>query len=307
MDEGIQEPKSVHFRSGNLTLAGHLYIPFDFKEGEKRPAVIVLSPGGGIKEQTSGRYASELSKKGFIALAFDHRSYGESEGYPRFDEDPFTKVEDTKNAVSYLTTRTEVDSERIGVMGICGGGGVAPTAAATDRRIKAVATVSGMTDQRGAMAEQFGDHKTLISVLDACSHTRSEIALGKEPIYYPLIPPADAPNVMDLLKQAPDYYFNTSRGAHPNWENKILPSSMEKLATFSALDTIKLISPNPILLIAGSKAGSRKQNEIAYETAEEPKELFIIDNATHLDLYDIDCFVSSALEKLTEFFGKNLK
>ena len=300
-------PVDIHFRSGNLTLSGHLYIPADYLPGEKRQAVLVIAPGGGVKEQTSGRYAQELASKGFVTLAFDHRSYGQSEGYPRFDEDPFTKVEDTKNAVSYLTTRMEVDSERIGVMGICGGGGVAPTAAATDRRIKAVATVSGMMDQRGAMADQFGDHATLVAVFEAGSKARTAFASGEEPLYYPLIPPAGAPNVMELLKQAPDYYFNPARGAHPNWSNSILAYSLEKLATFSALDTIRLISPHPILFIAGSKAASRQQNELAYQTADEPKELYIIEDATHLDLYDVDCFVAPAVEKLSEFFSENLK
>ena len=192
-------------------------------------------------------------------------------------------------------------------MGICGGGGVAPTAAATDRRIKAVATVSGMTDQRGAIAEQFGHHDTLVAVLEGASKARHAYALGEEPLYYPLIPPAGTPNVMELLQQAPAYYFDPSRGAHPNWSNNILAWSFEKLATFSTLDVIKLISPHPVLFIAGSKAGSRKQNEVAYESADEPKELYIIEGATHLDLYDVDCFVAPAVDKLVEFFDKNLE
>ncbi|WP_199820892.1 alpha/beta hydrolase [Streptomyces fulvoviolaceus] len=121
-------PIDVHFRSGEITVAGHLYLPEDYETGQKRAAVVTVSPGGGIKEQTSGRYARELCDRGFVALAFDHRSYGESEGYPRHDEDPFAKIEDIKNAVTYLGNRPEVDPDRIGAMGICGGGGYTPAA-----------------------------------------------------------------------------------------------------------------------------------------------------------------------------------
>ena len=124
----------VHFPSDGSTLAGHLYVPDDLQSGERRPAVVVVSPGSGIKEQTSGRYADELHRRGFVALAFDHRTYGESEGYPRFDENPYAKAEDIKNAVSFLGNRAEVEVDKIGAMGICGGGGYAPYAAATGRR-----------------------------------------------------------------------------------------------------------------------------------------------------------------------------
>ncbi|MCX2584428.1 alpha/beta hydrolase [Pedobacter sp. MR22-3] len=298
-------PLNVHFRSGNLTLAGHLYIPRNYKTNEKRAAILVVAPGGGVKEQTSGRYAMELCKKGFVTMSFDHRSYGESEGFPRFDEDPYNKIEDIKNAVSYLTNRLEVNLNAIGLIGICGGGGYGPAAAAADRRIKAVATVSGMPDPKGAILEQFGT-EGLVAAFEASSKARQAFSQGAEPLYYPLIPPAGAPNVMELLKQAPDYYFDSARGANPNWDNKTLAWSFEKLASFSALDSIKLISPNPVLFIAGSKAASRKANELAYQTANEPKELFIIEGSTHLDLYDIDCYVEPAVDKLTFFFNENL-
>lgn len=128
-------PIDIHFLSGKLTLAGHLYLPKDYRAGEKRPAVVTVAPGSGIKEQTAGRYARELSERGFVALAFDHSSYGASEGFPRFDEDPYLKTEDIKNAVSYLASRAEVDPQRVGAIGICGGGGYTTNATATDRRI----------------------------------------------------------------------------------------------------------------------------------------------------------------------------
>lgn len=162
-------PANIHFRSGNSTLSGHLYIPEEFSAGSRLPAVVTVAPGSGIKEQTAGRYARELCDRGFVTLSFDHRTYGESEGFPRYDEDPYSKIEDVKNAVGYLAARAEVDPRRIGIMGVCGGGGYAPAAAATDRRVRAVAAVSGMFDHRTALQASFPDHDSIIATLESAS------------------------------------------------------------------------------------------------------------------------------------------
>ena len=297
----------VHFPSAGATLAGHLYTPDEVEPGERRPAVVVVAPGSGIKEQVSGRYAQELSDRGLVALAFDHRSYGESEGYPRYDEDPYAKVEDIKNAVSFLGNRLEVDSARIGATGICGGGGYAPYAAATDRRIKAVATVSGMTNHRGAFEEMAASEPTLVhAMLEACGAARQAFSRGEPPTYGPVIPGPEAPNIIEPLREAPNYYFDESRGAHPRWENKVLAWSVEKQLTFNALDVIHLISPHPLLLIVGTESGSRSQNELAYAMAGAPKELMLVEGATHIDLYHVDEYINQAAERLAEFFAKNL-
>ena len=299
-------PTDIHFPSGKLTLAGHLYLPADYVAGEKRPAVVTVAPGGGIKEQTSGRYARELSERGFVALAFDHSSYGASEGFPRFDEDPYVKTEDIKNAVSYLGSRSEVDAQRIGAIGICGGGGYAPYAAATDRRIKAVATVSGVGDQRGAIHGQFPDRSVLLATLEATAAARQASFQGAEPLSFPLIPGPEVENVYPPIREAPTYYFDASRGAHPRWENKLLSWSLEKQLGFSSLDVIAQISPHPLLLIVGSKSSSLFANEASYAAAQEPKELFLIEGASHIDLYDQDRYVKPVADKLAAFFNANL-
>lgn len=275
--------------------------------GEQRPAVVVTAPGSGIKEQTSGRYADELSRRGFVALAFDHRSYGQSEGYPRFDEDPYGKAEDIKNAVSFLGNRSEVDVDRIGAMGICGGAGYTTYAAATDRRMKAVATVSGMTNSRAAFEEMAGGDLSVIhAMLDTTSAARQAFSRGEPAMYGPVIPGPESPNVIEVFREAPNYYFDERRGGHPRWENQVLAWSAERQLTFNALDVIHLIAPRPLLLIVGTESGSRLQNELAYAAANEPKELVLINGATHIDLYDVDEYVLQAADRLAQFFTRFL-
>ena len=134
---------TVSFLSDGKKLAGNVYIPENYKENEKLPAIVIVTPATGIKEQVAGEYAKKLAKNGFITLAFDHQSYGESEGEPRSTENIFKKSEDIRSAVSFMRSLSQVDKDKIGVTGICAGGGYALQTAVGERRIKAVATVSG--------------------------------------------------------------------------------------------------------------------------------------------------------------------
>jgi fermentation-respiration switch protein FrsA (DUF1100 family) len=283
-----------------LNLAGHLYIPDNMKKGEKRPALVTVTPVSGIKEQTSGLYAKAMSEKGYVTLAFDNTSYGESEGTPRFDENPFAKSEDIKSAVTFLSTLEEVDVDKIGAIGICAGGGYVAYTAATDKRIKAVGTASAYFDLRSMVTTGFaGDW---VSLLKNAGQARIEYAAGGEPQYIPMLP--DDPTFPGA-KEGLDYYM-TSRGAHPNWQNKTLLWSYDKMVQYSSLDVIDMVSPVPMLIIAGSNAATLEQSKLAYEHAKEPKELVIIEGGTHFSLYDDESHSTQAIDKFTEFFKKYL-
>jgi fermentation-respiration switch protein FrsA (DUF1100 family) len=181
---------SVIFNKGSLKIAGNLYLPEKMEPNKKYPAIVVVHPGGGVKEQTAGLYAQKLSQQGFIALAFDAAHQGASEGFPRFLEDPAARVEDIRSAVDYLTTLSYVEADKIGALGICAGGGYAISAAQTEHRIKAVAGVSavdiGLTfrtgwDGKGSLADQ-------IKTLEAVAKQRTAEANGTDPMYVHYVP-----------------------------------------------------------------------------------------------------------------------
>ncbi|MFL6510606.1 MAG: alpha/beta hydrolase [Nitrososphaera sp.] len=303
---------NVSFKSNNLKLAGHLYVPDDYKKGEKRPAIVVSHPFGGVKEQTAGLYAKKLSEKGFITLAFDASYQGESEGEPQFLEDPFARVEDIKSAVSFLESRDEVDHEDIGALGICASGGYVPFAAQTDLRIKAVATVSG-ADMGDLFRKGLNTSiaPNLDHLLEESNKARTEEAQGKPPRLEHIVPntpeeiPKDTPPG-GLYREGTDYY-RTPRDQHPNSKNWFLLKSVDQIVEYSSYDHVDMISPCPLLMIAGTKADTRFYSEMAIDKAKEPRELFLIDGATHIALYDKPEYVNPAVEKMNSFFEHYLQ
>ncbi|KAF9349819.1 hypothetical protein BGX26_011925 [Mortierella sp. AD094] len=277
----------VSFQSDNLKLAGHLYVPESYKKGDKLPAIITVHPFGGVKEQTAGVYASQLSDHGFVTLSFDRRHQGASEGTPRQSEDPFGMGEDVKAAVTFLSLQDQVDPTRIGVLGVCAG---------------AVATVSGV--DVGAFIRTI-PKPALDAILVDAGQARIEYAKGGEVKYLPIVPALaevikDTPN---LLAQGADYCL-TPRGGHPSSINRTAFWSYDRLAAYDSFARIDQISPRPLLLVAGSKADTLLYSERAYELAKEPKELHIIDGSTHIDLYDRG--VPQVMPKLS-FSNKNFK
>lgn len=298
--------KDVRFKNGTISMAARLYFPPAFNEAWVYSAIVAVHPGGGVKEQTAGLYASKLAERGFVALTFDASHQGDSGGEPRFLENPTERVEDIRSAVDYLTTVTYVDANRIGALGICAGGGYALNASQTDHRIKAVATVSavdiGATSRTGwdGTATVVNQLKTLAAV----AQQRVAEAKGAEAAYSSYVPESPDASTPRDLREATDYY-RTQRGQHPNSTNRMLFTSFDKIFAFEALGQVDLLT-QPVLFIAGSEAGSRWQSEGFHAKVKGTKELFIIPGATHMTLYDRLEHVQPAVVKLTSFYTGNL-
>ena len=302
--------RKVTFNNRGLKVAGVLYYPRDYRRGEKRPGIVTGHPTGGVKEQTAGLYSRRLADKGFITLAYDCTYQGESEGEPRHLEDPSARVEDIKSAVSFLSSLEEVDAERIGGLGICASGGYLPFAAQTDRRIKAVATVSavclGTMYREGLGGGQ--SREALAAILDAAAMDRTDQAKGRPPVLQHIVPSTAAEMTKDTpqgFREAFEYY-RTPRAQHPNSQNFQVVSSMDLIIGYESYERMNLISPRPLLMIAGTEADTRYFSEKAIGKAQEPKELFLIKGATHVALYDKEEYVGPALSKIESFFKQHL-
>lgn len=302
--------QQTSFPNRDVTLSAHLHLPVDFREDAKYPALVGVHPAGGVKEQTIGLYAKRLAAKGFVVVVYDSTYQGASGGEPRLLEDPSMRVEDARCAADFLATLPYVDVERMGVFGVCAGGGYALAAAQTERRFKAVAGVSA-TPMGEAARTFFGREipvPELIGSLEAAAQARTAQARGGHPVYVPFVPEkleditADTPT---MLREGYDYY-RTPRGQHPNSKGRFLLTSLDKMQAFTTFHLIPSLLTQPLLLIAGSEADTKIYSDQAYALSTGHKELFVIDGATHIALYDIPQYVDQAAPKLAAFFSEHL-
>jgi fermentation-respiration switch protein FrsA (DUF1100 family) len=302
------EHRKVTFKNRyGITLSADLYQP---KNGNGKVAAIAVSgPFGAVKEQSSGLYAQTMAERGFVTLAFDPSYTGESGGDPRHVASPDINTEDFSAAVDFLGLQPGVDRERIGIIGICGWGGMALNAAAVDKRIKAVAT-STMYDMSRVMSKGYNDKTTKeerAKLLEQLGQKRWNDAEKGGPELGAKMNEIKAGDPQFKIEYA-DYYKTPGRGFHPraiNSNGSWTATNPLSFMNMPLLTYIAEISPRPILLVHGEKAHSRYFSETAYEAAAEPKELFIIKGANHVDLYDQMKVIP--FDKLTEFFTRNLK
>lgn len=297
--------RDVQFLNNDIRMAGILFFPEGFSQSGKYPSVIVVHPGGGVKEQAASVYARALAQRGFITLAFDASHQGASGGMPRLLDDPMRRVGDIYSAVDYLTTLPYVDHARIGGLGICAGSGATVKAASTDRRIKAIGTVSAVDvgaafrqgwDGKGKVADQ-------LKTLDAAARQRTAEAGGAAPVYIPYVPAVGDRSAPLDLQQAADYYL-TPRGQHPNSPNQMLLTSVNYLIAFTGFDRVETLT-QPVMIVAGTKAGSLWHSKALFAKAPGRKDLALIPGATHMDLYD-GPGVGLAIAKLAPFFTRIL-
>ena len=307
-DKVTRQKVSFKNRYG-ITISGDLYLPKNI-ETKTLSALAISGPFGAVKEQSSGLYANQMAERGFVALAFDPSYTGESGGQPCNVASPDINTEDFSAAVDFLGLQKNVDRNKIGIIGICGFGGMALNATAVDKRVKAVATTS-MYDMARVMSKGYNDSMTLeqrTETLERLGQQRWKDAEKGTPANGPRNLPeklkGDEPQcVVDYFN-----YYRTPRGFHPNSVNSNgawLVTSPLSFMNMPILTYVKEISPRPMLLIAGENAHSRYFSEDIYKAAAEPKELMIIPNTVHVDLYDKMDVIP--FDKLEIFFKTNLK
>lgn len=292
-----------------ITLSGDLYLPKNAKNVQLS-ALAISGPFGAVKQQSSGLYANQMAERGFIALAFDPSYTGESSGEPRNVASPEINTEDFSAAVDFLGLQKNVDRNKIGIIGICGFGGFALNATAIDKRVKAVATTS-LYDMTRVMSKGYNDSVTpeqRTKTLEDLGQQRwKDAENGKPADGTRNLPEKLKGNEPQFVKEYFDYY-RTPRGFHANSVNSNgawLVTNPVSFMNMPILTYVKEISPRPMLLIAGENAHSRYFSEDIYKVANEPKELIIIPNAVHVDLYDkVDVI---PFDKLDAFFKEHLK
>jgi hypothetical protein len=300
---------SVTYRLRDLEIAANVYTPTNYDPAGKFPALTVAHPNGGVKEQVAGRYAQRLAEQGYITITADAAFQGASGGEPRNVDKPFFRTDDVHGMADFVARYPGVDIERLGALGICGGGGYTLKAAQSDKRFKAVATVSmfnsGRVRRNGLQDSQLN---TIQKRLQQASAAHAQEAAGGKVLYAgdaDLTDAEIAAQPFDLYRQGYEYYWKTH--VHPGSTFKYTMSSLLDLMTFDATDQLELID-RPLLMIAGSKADMRYMSEDAFSKASgtADKELFLIESARHIETYWIDEYVDAALRKLTAFFARTI-
>lgn len=305
--------QSVSFKNRSIDVAGNMYLPEPFDSSQRHAALVCVHPGSSVKEQTAGLYAAEMTKRGYVALSFDASYQGESGGEPRYLEEPASRVEDIRCAVDFLTTLDYVDEDRIGVLGICAGGGYAVNAAMTEHRISAVGVVSPINIGR-ARREGDGSPGNAVRLLEEIGRHRTVEARSGQPEIRHWIPDspeqaADAGVTDRDVREAVDY-FRTARGQHPNSTNRLRFISNAWVIAFDAFHLVEELLTQPLQVVVGDRVGRFGSYRDGYELfrrATGRKDLLVIEGASHYDLYDVPQYVGQAVDRLADFFDENLR
>jgi fermentation-respiration switch protein FrsA (DUF1100 family) len=311
----------VSYKLNGLDIAANVYTPANYSANQTYPTVVVAHPNGGVKEQVAGLYAQRLAEQGYITIAADAAYQGGSSGEPRNVDKPAFRIDDIHGMADFITQYPGADPTRLGLFGICGGGGYSLAAAKTDKRFKSVATLSmfnsGRVRRNGYVDSQMGTiQERLKQASDARakevegrgSEARTHEMTGGNVLYAGdanLTDEQIAKLPFDLYRQGYHYYWKTN--AHPGSTFKYTMSSLLDLMRWDSTDQIELIN-QPLLMIAGTKADSLYMTEDAFAKASgtADKEFFKIEGATHIETYWVPEYVNVAMDQLSPFFSRTL-
>ncbi|MEO3889875.1 alpha/beta hydrolase [Nonomuraea sp. B5E05] len=288
----------AQFVVDGLTLVGDLRVP---EGGGPRPGLVFTGPFTGVRDQVTGLYAARLAERGYVTLSFDHRNWGESGGEPRRHEDPQGKLHDLRAAVSMVRSRPEVDPERIGVVGICLGGGYALKFAAFDPRVRIFAGIAGAYNNPYAMRTGM-DYPAVLGSLTEVLEQQDQ---GGPVAYMPAV--AESAEAA-MPGDEPYAYYGSERGASPHWTNEVTRASVRELITMDNMMGADFLSPKPALIVHGvvDRFCSPEGAEEAYKRLDEPKELVWVDAKQHTDLYDQEPYVTQAVDATAAFLERHL-
>ncbi|MGM5629924.1 alpha/beta hydrolase [Apibacter raozihei] len=310
--ENISGKVNIHpvtYKLNGIDIAANVYTPANYNSSKEYPAVVVAHPNGGIKEQTAGLYAQRLAEAGYITIAADAAYQGASGGEPRHTDNPAYRTEDIRGMADYISQYPGIDTHRLGALGICGGGGYTLKAVQSDKRFKAVATLSmfnsGEVRRNGFQNSQLS---TIQERLKKASEARAKQANG-EIIYAGVASVTDeeiAKTPKGLYREGYEYYYRTH--AHPNSTFLYTMSSLLDLMTWDATANMDLIE-QPLLIIAGSEADTKYMTDEAFAKATNAKnkDLFVVDGATHIQTYWKPEYVDQIVAKLVNFYNNNIK
>lgn len=307
------EVQKVTFKNQyKMNIAGNLYLPKDMDKSKKHAAIIVGHPMGAVKEQSADLYAVKMAERGFVTMSVDLAFWGGSDGQPRNAVAPELYAETFSAAVDYLGTGPFADREKIGAIGICGSGSFAISAAKIDPRLKAVATIS-MYDMGAANRNGLNHSLTLAQrkqiIADAAEQRYVEFQGGATKYTSGTVHEITEKS-NPIEREFYDFYRTprgefTPAGSSPLLTTHPTLSSNTKFMNFYPFNDIETISPRPLLFITGDQAHSKEFSEDAYKRAAEPKELYYVAGAGHVDLYDRVELIP--FDKLESFFKANLK
>ena len=293
--------KEVTFQSNNQTLVGDLYLPDNYQEGDKLPGVVVTGAWTTVKEQMPATYAEAMANRGYAALVFDFRNWGESGGNNRQFENPANKTQDIVAAANYLTTLPEVDGNKIAGLGICASAGYMADAAVQSDDIKAIALVAPWLHDREIVNEVYGGEESVQSLIDTSQKAQAKYeATGK----ISTVPAASMTDENAVMYQAP-YYTEADRGAIPEYVNEFNLASWEGWLTYDAISTADDLD-KPVMIIHSEAAAIPQGAKEFYSRLPGEKDQLWLEGVTQFDFYDSPEAFTTASDAVTEYFEQTL-